>query len=1428
MDDSPKLPQDLIEVPSGDFSSLRQEGIKHLGRLSGRRWSDYNSHDPGITILEQFCYALTDLAYRIQYQLPDLLTREGKDPYAGFYTPARILTSEPVTLTDLRTLIVDLDGVKNAWIEVVDEPLVPAYFDAVRREVSLTDNEVTSLQIGLKGLYRVLIEKSDLADIDGREIVRKAAQLLHAHRGLGEDFEEIRVLDLQEIRAEIRLEIAPVEDQAALLANIYQEIATYCSPGVTFYTLEQMLERGWRVDEIFEGPVLQHGFIDAKELARFGRRSELRVSELIHRLMEITGVLAVQSIRLAAGDRIEDWQDWLLKLDLSRTPRFDPQKSRISLVRKELIVAQVEGQSLAAFHQRTRRFSLLKETKPADRDLQPPIGRDRKIGKYHSLQYQFPAVYGIGAAGLPESASPERQARARQLKAYLLFFDQLLANSFAQLAQAGELFSFDGSSSETYFSQPVADHALRLDELRQTNLEEHRKILRDLLEPELESDFSGRTHRFLNHLLARFGEQITDYSPVDSDQDVLASEYESQANDKRAFLRQYPRISSARGTAFNSLRLPSQDDLFGLERRLRLKLGLHDPSEQFYVVEHILLRPIEEDDPGALPLFGNVHLQDPYSLQVSLVFPSWPERFQDPNFRRFITQMVREETPAHLTCYLHWLEQPAVREFAAAFWACLEHRRNYLSNRLGLSSVDPANHFQVRGARDRLIDLLGIGDTYPLADLRLRDDQLTVAFTNTAKILIEDAQPWVVYELQDAHHQPVEKEGTLCQISLLFLATDFKDPSALAKDLRGQANPFARSVWGLFPVDIKGILKDPASTSSQSGEALIRGLNSILSGLSLYDDLVGAGLTPSVEASRLTAKKPQGAQLVLLNRLLLEDAYPKEIINRRSRFQTDGRGVTVLLETPAVREDITYGIFARKYQPEKGRTAPGVRLQGCAAIKVGLDKSLSAEILDAPPLDPAAVDRIPAEPRIIDYGTAVKVRIRKSQEGVDYRLVYFKPGNPAAEVKLSDGPDVRGDLDDIILSSGPINEDEDIDLRIRASKTLDPSERRASLTDLLEVALPLRIRARRTLRVAVEPSPIVNYQQGVTVKIEETQKSAKYRLYFCAIPDRDFVHGGEAGQEVIKVSEPREPNVEIRKPLPSAVWQELEDYQPLGDPQSGNGGDLSFTLKALSDDTLIVIQALKEHLISETGPGPKFTPSAVQLDQAAVILVRPNPAPQLTLRVPLAGSKTDGTIQVSNGQPGVFYFFRQSPKGKEFSWPAYFHQRDHRDGTLNKGLGQFGLEIDFVIAANPAAVGNVGSPNPAKTPPEPPLLETGPLNADNTLYLRAVKAQTQISTPLVDTPQIGLLPEIRPEQSAVDMGSEARILVIASKPDEKYQVMLNGNAVKRALNGNGKDLVVITDPLRADTTFEVVVTRPAEQGIRVERLVQIPVQVKPK
>src|SRR6266581_2468634 len=174
-----------------DYGLLRSEGMQHIRRLGGQLWTDHNTHDPGITILEQLCYALTDLAYRTQYELPDLLTGEGGDPYASLYTPAQILPTSPVTIADLRKLIIDVPGVNNAWIDMVDKP--SATFDAAQAEVSHlpqdTGRDTPALspnvsEIHVKGLYRVRIQ---ISGSRGGEAIRgEAVQRLHRFRSLGQ------------------------------------------------------------------------------------------------------------------------------------------------------------------------------------------------------------------------------------------------------------------------------------------------------------------------------------------------------------------------------------------------------------------------------------------------------------------------------------------------------------------------------------------------------------------------------------------------------------------------------------------------------------------------------------------------------------------------------------------------------------------------------------------------------------------------------------------------------------------------------------------------------------------------------------------------------------------------------------------------------------------------------------------------------------------------------------------------------------------------------------------------------------------------------------------------------------------------------------------------------------------------------------------
>jgi len=69
--------------------------------------------------------------------------------------------------------------------------------------------------------------------------------------------------------------------------------------------------------------------------------------------------------------------------------------------------------------------------------------------------------------------------------------------------------------------------------------------------------------------------------------------------------------------------------------------------------------------------------------------------------------------------------------------------------------MDVPHDIPVRNARNRLIDLLGIGDTYPLVDLNVVADQLKVPFGGKAKIPIQNAQAGVTYELCDPKGQPL-------------------------------------------------------------------------------------------------------------------------------------------------------------------------------------------------------------------------------------------------------------------------------------------------------------------------------------------------------------------------------------------------------------------------------------------------------------------------------------------------------------------------------------------------------------------------------------------------------------------------------------------------------------------------------------------------
>ena len=55
------------------FEALRELGIGWVQQASGGQWTDYNLHDPGVTLLEALCFALTDDIYAARRSVPVLL-----------------------------------------------------------------------------------------------------------------------------------------------------------------------------------------------------------------------------------------------------------------------------------------------------------------------------------------------------------------------------------------------------------------------------------------------------------------------------------------------------------------------------------------------------------------------------------------------------------------------------------------------------------------------------------------------------------------------------------------------------------------------------------------------------------------------------------------------------------------------------------------------------------------------------------------------------------------------------------------------------------------------------------------------------------------------------------------------------------------------------------------------------------------------------------------------------------------------------------------------------------------------------------------------------------------------------------------------------------------------------------------------------------
>jgi len=475
IDANRKIPDSL------DFFKLRKKGIEHIAELAGDLWTDHNVHDPGITMLEVLCYALTDLGYRTQFKIDELLARpltaiRNETPDNNFFTPAKILTCNPLTILDYRKLLIDVDGVRNAWLEPASEAEVQLYVDCQNSVLSTdTEGDTTKLPLSLNGLYNVLLELEPIRPADraldncGEEdsigrILREVRARLHAHRNLGEDFLHITVLKEEPVGICADIELEPNANPDETLASILETVQLFFSPRLNYYTLQELLAKQKSMDDIFAGRPLtpySHGFVDNKELEELQRWKEIRVSDIYREIMKkVNGVRGIKNLALRVDRGIEDStvEEWRLPLRDLRSPVVSLVNSNIRFFKGVLPFEANENQAELLYRERLSNYRKVKLAKEKlDRAI--PNGRYREdLGAYYSVQHDFPIVYGVGEDGVSDSAPEERKAQALQMKGYLLFYDQLLSSYLAQLANVRAIFSMHPDrkrldiENQTYFT----------------------------------------------------------------------------------------------------------------------------------------------------------------------------------------------------------------------------------------------------------------------------------------------------------------------------------------------------------------------------------------------------------------------------------------------------------------------------------------------------------------------------------------------------------------------------------------------------------------------------------------------------------------------------------------------------------------------------------------------------------------------------------------------------------------------------------------------------------------------------------------------------------------------------------------------------------------------------------------------------------------
>ena len=226
-------------------------------------------------------------------------------------------------------------------------------------------------------------------------IISETLHKFHQTRPMARDLRQIIFREPIEVLFDLDIILTPEASPETTLASILFQLKQLLSGPVSFLSLESMLQKqNGDVNAAFNGPALEHGFIDNSSLQPLA--SCLLSSKCIDAIRHLPGVLQVKSLKFAFTQKgqppgASQWTTEAI-IPVHLVPVLGPITSNtysIAVDNEELIY---EFDTL--LHQQSS-----PKLTPRNRDLPIPSGNFRDPSFYNTIQEDFPRIYELQPHG---------------------------------------------------------------------------------------------------------------------------------------------------------------------------------------------------------------------------------------------------------------------------------------------------------------------------------------------------------------------------------------------------------------------------------------------------------------------------------------------------------------------------------------------------------------------------------------------------------------------------------------------------------------------------------------------------------------------------------------------------------------------------------------------------------------------------------------------------------------------------------------------------------------------------------------------------------------------------------------------------------------------------------------------------------------------